>query len=207
MAIDRQFRVNYTSFDNDRVSAVMERALDRDAPVLLYRPAMTDDGVLEAVEGDGRVFRWIAQREAASTERVNEVVEENFERTKRAFEHHGVEYVAVVSGLDPLTDEFDPEAWTAVEFLTFVISLALMLVVLVAFTGPLNRFYERAGDDRFLNASDRLLEAAVVNRELHTAMFGGDGTSALVRHMAAAVETRTGRAPIVVTPYDVRLAD
>jgi hypothetical protein len=137
---------------------------------------------------------------------VNEVVEENFERTKRAFERHGVEYVAVVSGLDPMDDEFDPESWTAMDSLTFVISLALVLVVLVVFTGPLNRLYERTGDDRFLDASDRLLEAAVVNRELHAVLSDENGTSALVRRMAAAIETRTGREPMVVTPYDVRLA-
>jgi hypothetical protein len=206
MGIDRQFRVNYISSDSDRVSAAIERAIDHDAPVLLYRPAMTDDGVLETSEGDGRVFRWIARREAASTERMSEAVEENFERTKRAFERHGVEYVAVVSGLDPMDDEFDPKSWTAMDSLTFVISLALVLVVLVVFTGPLNRLYERTGDDRFLDASDRLLEAAVVNRELHAVLSDENGTSALVRRMAAAIETRTGREPMVVTPYDVRLA-
>ena len=174
MVIDRQFRVNYTSLDDDRISAVVESALDRNAPVLLYRPATTSDGMSAITEAGGRVVRWIARKEVAAMKRTNETIEGNFERIERAFDRHDIEYVIVVDGLDTTNDEFDPEIWTTTDVLTFVASLALMLVVLVAFTGPLDRLYERTGNDRFLDVGDRLLEAAVVNRELHTVMFEDD---------------------------------
>ena len=207
MVIDRQFRVNYTSLDDDRISAVVESALDRNAPVLLYRPATTSDGMSAITEAGGRVVRWIAWKEVAAMKRTNETIEGNFERIERAFDRHDIEYVIVVDGLDTTNDEFDPEIWTTTDVLTFVASLALMLVVLVAFTGPLDRLYERTGNDRFLDVGDRLLEAAVVNRELHTVMFEDEVTSTFVRRTASAVEARTGREPIVVTLYDVRLVD